>query len=233
MSTPVDTQVSSDSVVGADATAQQAVGRRRTLRRVVATLLAVFLGVGVLASALLAANILVVAATQDTTRTDALVVLGAAQFNGRPSRVLENRAAHALSLYNRGVAPRVITVGANRPGDLFTEAGTAAKWLRSQGLPASAIVALPVGHDTLSSLRVVAQLAARQHWTSITIVTDPAHSARSAQIARDLGLTVHTAPTQTGPGSSVTPHYFAREFLSTLHYLLAERPFVHAIGASH
>jgi uncharacterized SAM-binding protein YcdF (DUF218 family) len=84
----------------------------------------------------------------------------------------------------------------------------------------------------LSSLTAVAKLAAVHHWTSITIVTDPAHAARSAQIARDLGLVVHSAPTQSGPGSAVTLRYLGREFASTLHYLFTERSTVVPIGES-
>jgi uncharacterized SAM-binding protein YcdF (DUF218 family) len=202
------------------------------LRRLVAIVVFVAIGVVLLGGAVLALNIVVTARSQDRTHTDALVVLGAAQFNGRPSPVLANRAAHALSLYGDGVAPRIITVGGNQPGDKYTEGGTAAAWLQEQGVAKDHVFALPTGHDTLSSLQAVAALAALNHWTSITIVTDPAHAARSAQIARDLGLTVHTAPTQSGPGSALTLRYLGREFVSTLHYLFMERPSVTPVGES-
>ena len=168
--------------------------------------------------------------SQDLTHSNALVVLGAAQFDGRPSPVLENRAAHALALYRKGVAPFIVTVGANQPGDRYTEAGSAARWLRAQGVPASKIITLPVGHDTLTSLRAVAAFMSAKQWDSITVVTDAAHAARSARIANDLGLTAHAAPTQTGPGSSLTLRYFARELASTLHYLAFDRAFVHSVG---
>jgi uncharacterized SAM-binding protein YcdF (DUF218 family) len=196
-------------------------------------LVAILIATALVGGALLALNIVTTAHSQDSARTDALVVLGAAQFNGRPSPVLANRSAHALTLFESGVASHIITVGSNQPGDLYTEAGTAASWLRAQGVPAEAVYALPVGKDTLSSLQAVARLAVAKHWTSITIVTDAAHAARSAQIARDLGLRVRTAPTHSGPGSALTLRYFTREFLSSLHYFFAERPSVTPIVESH
>jgi uncharacterized SAM-binding protein YcdF (DUF218 family) len=231
MSAPVTTTQDAD-LRAADTVGSPSPRRPHVLRRLVAIVLSVMLGVVVLGSAVVAINIAAVARSQDLTRTDALVVLGAAQFNGRPSPVLANRAEHALSLYRDGVAPHIITVGGNQPGDNYTEGGTAATWLQQQGVPKSDVFPLPYGHDTLSSLQAVAALAAHHHWTSITIVTDPAHAARSAQIARDLGLTVHTAPTQSGPGSALTMRYLAREFVSTLHYLFMERPSVTPVGES-
>lgn len=232
MSAPVTTTQNAD--LRADGSSGSRSPRRpHVLRRLVAIVVLVAVGVVVLSSAVLALNIVTTAHSQDLTRSDALVVLGAAQFNGRPSPVLANRAAHALSLYADGVAPRIITVGGNQPGDRYTEGGTAAAWLREQGMAKAHVFAVPTGHDTLSSLRAVAALAALHHWTSITIVTDPAHAARSAQIARDLGLTVHSAPTQSGPGSALTMRYFGREFISTLHYLLTERASVGPAGESH
>jgi uncharacterized SAM-binding protein YcdF (DUF218 family) len=231
MSAPVTT--AHDAELRADGNSGSRSPRRpHVLRRLVAIAVLVVVGVVVLGSAVIGMNIVTTAHSQDRTHTDALVVLGAAQFNGRPSPVLANRAAHALWLYRDGVSPRIITVGGNQPGDRYTEGGSAAAWLQEQGVAKAHVFAVPTGHDTLSSLTAVAQLAALHHWTSVTIVTDPAHAARSAQIARDLGLKVHTAPTQSGPGSALTLRYFGREFASTLHYLFTERSSVSPIGES-
>lgn len=202
---------------------------RRVLNALAVFLLAVLATLTILV-AYVGFSIVSAAHTQDLTHTDALVVLGAAQFDGRPSPVLANRASHALSLYRAGVAPVIVTVGANQPGDRFTEAGSARTWLLAHGVPASALVSVPEGHDTLSSMQALAQVAATHQWDTITVVTDPAHASRSARIANDLGLVAHVAPTQSGPGSALTLHYVMREIASTLHYWAFERPYVHTAG---
>ena len=232
MSTPVDTKPNAEPAAS-DPDRSLPVRRFRTLRRTLVVVVLLGLVTAVAIGSLLTFNIVTTAHSQDLTHSDALVVLGAAQFNGRPSPVLANRTSHALALFNAGVASHIITVGSNQPGDLYTEAGSAAQWLRLHGVPTNDVIAIPTGHDTLSSLKAVAAVAAMRHWSSVTIVTDPAHSARAAQIARDLGLTVRTAPTQSGPGSALTIHYVGREVLSTLHYFVMERPYVHPVGASH
>jgi uncharacterized SAM-binding protein YcdF (DUF218 family) len=159
----------------------------------------------------------------DRTPTDLVLVLGAAQFDGRPSPVLEARLTHGVELYTDGVAPRLVTVGANQPGDRTTEAAVGAAWLATQGVPRGDVTAVPVGHDTLSSLTAVAALMAERGWTSATIVTDPAHEARSLAIARALGMTAHGSPTQRGSGSSLTVEYLVRETGGLLYFWIVER----------
>lgn len=154
---------------------------------------------------------------------DAIVVLGAAQFWGRPSPVLEARLRHAASLSADGVADHVVTVGSNQPGDITTEAAAGRDWLVEQGIPSSSVVAVPEGHDTLASLEAVASLMAERGWTSATIVTDPAHEARSVAMARALGIDAHASPTRSGSGSALTPEYVARETLGLLSFWLVER----------
>lgn len=151
------------------------------------------------------------ATSQDMGKTDAIVVLGAAQFNGTPSPVLETRLRHALSLYKAGVAPRIITVGGNQPGDVYTEAGAGRHWLIERGVPVSDVVAVTAGTDTLESMQEVAALANRNGWNSITVDTDPAHIARSAAMANRLGFAVSTNPTKSGAGSALTEEYLLRE----------------------
>jgi len=80
--------------------------------------------------------------TDSRPRSDAIVVEGAAQYDGRPSAVLEARLAHALDLYHAGVAPRIVTVGGRRTGDRFTEAGAGRTWLLGRGVPAGSVVAV-------------------------------------------------------------------------------------------
>ncbi len=151
------------------------------------------------------------------------MVLGAAQFWGRPSPVLEARLGHADALFAQGVATHVLTVGGNRPGDVTTEAAVGRDWLVARGVPAGSVTAVPVGNDTLSSLTAVAHVMAQRGWTRATIVTDPAHEARSLSMARALGIEAHGSPTSSGAGSSLTVEYVARETGGLLYFWLVER----------
>jgi vancomycin permeability regulator SanA len=81
-----------------------------------------------------------VARHDDRERADVVLVLGAAQYDGTPSKVFEARLRHARNLFEQGVAPRIVTVGGNKPGDTYTEAGAAANWLVEQGVPKDAVV---------------------------------------------------------------------------------------------
>ena len=105
---------------------------------------------------------------------DAIVVLGAAQYDGDPSPVFRARLDHAAELYRAGVAPRIVTIGGGQVGG----------------------------------------------WSSVVLVTDPAHSARSALMARDLGWAVQTSPVREGPAlrDSVRTEYRLRETLGVLFY---------------
>lgn len=127
-------------------------------------------------------------AAQATAATgDAIVVLGAAQYNGEPSPVLEQRLDTAFSLWNEGAADRIVTTGANQPGDTFTEGFAAFTYLRNQGVAEEEIVVVTDGGDTYESL-----LAARNQLAdteeTVVIVTDAYHARRSAEIAAEVGL---------------------------------------------
>jgi uncharacterized SAM-binding protein YcdF (DUF218 family) len=165
-----------------------------------------------------------VARHDDHPRSDAIVVLGASQFDGRPSAVFRARLDHALILWEKGVAPRVVTVGGGRPGDRFTEGEAGARYLRQHGV--TSVVPVGTGSDTLQSLRAVKAELAKHGWHSVVIVTDPWHSLRSRRMAQDLGLTAHTSPTRTGPavgtrGTEV--RYIVRETGAYLYYRLFHR----------
>jgi uncharacterized SAM-binding protein YcdF (DUF218 family) len=165
-----------------------------------------------------AASIWWVARRDDRPGSDAIVVLGAAQFDGRPSSVFKARLQHARALYEDGVAPRVITVGGGRPGDRTTEAEAGAAFLRERDVEA---LPVPQGRDTLGSLEAVRAVMAERGWRTAVLVTDPWHSLRSRAMARDQGIVAETSPTRAGPSvrtRGTQLRYIARETAAYLFY---------------
>lgn len=172
-------------------------------------------------------------AKQDSSQTtDAVVVLGAAQFDGEPSPVLRTRLDHAYDLYRQGVAPTIITVGGNQPGDRFTEAEAGRNYLMSKGVPPADIVSVPEGNDTIASLTAVAEQMAGLGARTATLVSDPTHMARSLAIADRLGIEAQSSPTASGDGTTVTPEYVARETTGFLFFLLNQQWSVPKVIAS-
>lgn len=153
---------------------------------------------------------------------DAIIVMGAAQYNGKPSPVFAARLDHARDLYRAGFAAHVITVGAGQKGDATTEAEAGRRYLTAAGLPASAVLAVPRGNDTLVSVRAAARTALRSGWHSVILVSDPWHVARVRMIARDAGLDAQVSPVDAGPAvaQSVEARYLERELLGVLYYRL-------------
>lgn len=152
----------------------------------------------------------------------AIIVLGAAQYDGRPSDVYAARLDHAAELYRAGVAPAVLTIGGGQQGDRLTEGEAGRRYLAAAGLPVAALTAVGTGNDTLLSMRAADQVLEQRGWTSVVLVTDPWHSERSQLIASDLGLSVQVSPVSQGPSteSGVAGRYILRETLGTLFYLL-------------
>lgn len=168
-----------------------------------------------------------VARTDDRHHADIAVVLGAAQYGGTPSDVLEARLQHAHRLYQQGVVDRVVTVGGRRAGDVYTEAEAGRMWLVENGVPESDVVAVGEGSDTLGSLQAVARVAHRAGWRTAVIVSDPWHSLRCRTMARDAGLLAWASPTRRGPivqTRSTQIHYILRETAALLHYRLTHAP---------
>lgn len=186
----------------------------KLIKRVVSSIvLFVFVSTGATA-----AYVTFKAYSNDRTPTDAILVLGAAQFDGRPSPVLRNRLDQAIALYEAKVAKRIVTVGGSQPGDRYTEATAGRMYLREHGIPGSAIKAIRTGDDTFNSVAAVSDWATSKGITSFTVVTDPCHSARAAAMVKSHGFNVHTAPPHEGPGSDVTWRYVARETGGLLRY---------------
>jgi uncharacterized SAM-binding protein YcdF (DUF218 family) len=127
---------------------------------------------------------------------DAIVVMGAAQYDGRPSPQLAARLDHALELWSEGLAPLVIVTGGNQPGDRFTEADASAAYLIERGVPADVIVLEGEGSTTWESLRNVGEQMG-DTLESVLIVTDPYHALRSRLIAESVGFKAYVSPTTT------------------------------------
>ena len=127
--------------------------------------------------------------------SDAIVVLGAAQYNGDPSPVFKARLDHALFLYNEGVADTVIVTGGKRKGDRFTEAEAGEMYLEESAVPSTSILAEAEGRTTYQSLEAVRDIAREQGIDEALFVSDPLHSERIKRMATDLGFEkAHTSP---------------------------------------
>ena len=129
---------------------------------------------------------------------DAIVVMGAAQYDGRPSPQLAARLDHVAELWPQGLAPVVVVTGGNQPGDRFTEAEASAAYLVERGIPAASIVLEDRGTTSFESLERVARLLAEgtgNNDSSVLVVTDPYHSLRSRLIAEEVGMTAYVSPT--------------------------------------
>jgi uncharacterized SAM-binding protein YcdF (DUF218 family) len=150
--------------------------------------------------------------SDQATAVDAIVVLGVAQYDGRPSPQLQARLDHALALLLEGASPLVITTGGNQPGDRFTEAEASANYLiKGLGIDYQAVEILQEnsGSTTRESLIGVRDIMQSRGLHSVLIVTDPYHSLRSRLIAQDLGLVAYVSPTRTSPlrgASAVSRH---------------------------
>jgi uncharacterized SAM-binding protein YcdF (DUF218 family) len=138
-------------------------------------------------------------------RVDAIVVLGAAQYDGRPSAIYRARLEHAVDLYAGKVAPLLVFTGGKTPGDRFTEGGTGARWAVEQGVPATAVLAEERSHTTYQNLAGAKRLLERRvagRAPRIVIVSDPFHMFRAVKQAEDLGLDAYPSPTRTSPLSA-------------------------------
>lgn len=139
------------------------------------------------------------AAHQDgARRAQAIVVLGAAQYDGVPSPALQVRLDHVLELWDRGLASTVVVTGGKQPGDRFTEATVSASYLKSHGVPESAILRETNGRSTYQSLADASVFLKRRGITKVVMVSDAYHAARLKGIAGELGLDATVSPTSTG-----------------------------------
>lgn len=136
--------------------------------------------------------------TDDASRVDhvdVVLVLGAAQYGGRPSPVFRGRLEHAALLYRQGFAERILVLGAGRPGDAVTEAEAGARYLEERGIPPEAVGGSPAGDTSFESLRAAAEHMEGEGLESAFLVSDPWHNLRIKRMARDLGITGYASAT--------------------------------------
>jgi uncharacterized SAM-binding protein YcdF (DUF218 family) len=130
---------------------------------------------------------------------DAIVVLGAAQYDGRPSPLFAARLDHAIDLYHQGVAPRLIVTGGKREGDRTTEAATARAYAVRHDVPEEAILVEDSSRTTLQSIRGVEVLMHDSGLRTAVFVSDPTHMLRVLRMAADVGIDAYGSPTRTSP----------------------------------
>ncbi|MEO6207561.1 MAG: YdcF family protein, partial [Candidatus Limnocylindrales bacterium] len=145
----------------------------------------------------------------------AIVVLGAAQFDGRPSTVFAARLDHAVDLYLAGLAPYLVVTGGKLPGDRTTEAAVARAFALERGVPPDRILVEDAGRSTLESLRSVGAILREHDIQDALFVSDRTHMLRVLRMAHDQGIEAYGSPTTTSP-SDVEPR---RRFAATLHEL--------------
>ena len=193
----------------------------KIIRRVIAAVLLI-----VIAVPLYAVGVTWQAANNPLTRKgEVIVVLGAAQLNGRPGEVLEARLQEAKRIYELGLAPQIITVGAGAPGDRTTEAASGKYWLSKNGVKSRYVTSLEVGRDTWVSTENYVKFMKVKDWKDVIIVTDPFHCRRAMTMANDLGVVATCSPVKTGPNSleKSGKRYLVRETGAYLSYVTLGR----------
>ena len=170
--------------------------RRHPLRWVAAAVIAA----GVAWVAFNAVAVLKASQLDQRTPAGAIVVLGAAQYNGRPSPVLQTRLDHALELYREKVAPRIVLTGYKQPGDQFTEAFAGYRYLTRKGVPGKDLTIVDDGTSTWESLQATERVLRKRGVTSAVLVSDPYHSRRLIDIANEVGMSATVSPTAATSG---------------------------------
>jgi vancomycin permeability regulator SanA len=142
----------------------------------------------------------VMASRQDQqVQVDAIVVLGAAQYDGTPSPALQRRLDRALELYDEGLAPEIVLTGSNREGDRFTEAFAGYRYLTGKGVPESSLTIVDDGASTYESLAAARRVLVDEGAQRVLLVSDSYHNRRLQGITRELGLEPYVAPTDGSP----------------------------------
>jgi len=175
-----------------------------------------------------ASEVLAASRRDEARPAEAIVVLGAAQYVGRPSPVLKARLDHALELWGRHLAPRMILTGGQGDGDTTSEAAVSRKYALKHGVPDSAILLETRGRTTSESMRAVAAMMHERGLSRVILVSDPFHMRRLTLIARRYDLEPYGSPTTTSPISASPARqwkYMLNESVKApLSYLLEREP---------
>jgi uncharacterized SAM-binding protein YcdF (DUF218 family) len=171
------------------------VPRRRSLRSIAGVVLLVAASVYTVALA----AVLVTSQHDQRRAVDAIIVLGAAQYNGRPSPVLRARLDHAIGLYREGYAPLIVVTGGVGRGDTISEAIAGRRYLVAREVPDESVIAHPVGRSTRTSMTAVAQWLHGRGFRRVLLVSDPFHMFRLRLEARRTALEAYTSPTESSP----------------------------------
>jgi vancomycin permeability regulator SanA len=156
----------------------------------------------------------------DVAHADAIIVLGAAQYDGVPSPLFQGRLDHAVLLWNQGRADLMITVGSKQVGDRHTEAEAGRNYLIDQGVGEEQVVAIEIGHTTYQSLQAATNEMQRRAMHSAFLVSDPWHNARITAMASDLGIDGYASATWTSAAASESSRAqgYVRETFAYLYY---------------
>ncbi len=158
------------------------------------------------------------ASRQDHARAaQAIVVLGAAQYNGTPSKVLQARLDHAYDLWQRKLADKIMVTGGGQPGDRTTEADASKAYLVKKGVPAASVLREVLGTSSWQSLAYAAKLLHDRGINDVLLVSDPFHAYRIQAIAGELKMSGHSSPTRSSPIKGFTAlEYMGRETVAVV-----------------
>jgi uncharacterized SAM-binding protein YcdF (DUF218 family) len=171
------------------------------------------IGLSLLALAVLAAAAATFSVAKDIERqstvdeaqpADVILVLGAAEYRGRPSPVLEARLNHALFLYLQGMAPRILTTGGKGGDPTFTEGDVGRAYLSRHGVPSEAILVESEGESTVESTAAAIEIMRRTNMKSCIVVSDGYHIYRVKKMLEFQGISVYGSPRPTQPRSAHT-----------------------------
>ena len=171
-----------------------ALGHRSALKRTVWNAAAIAASLLLIYLAYLSLRIQQQSVRVEARPADVILVLGAAEYRGRPSPVLRARLDHALALYQEHFAPRIMTTGGAGGDPVFTEGGVGRSYLIAQGVPSEAIIVESEGESTVESVALAAEILRRMDLGSVIVVSDGYHIYRVKEMLRSKGLTVYGSP---------------------------------------
>ncbi len=187
--------------------------------RILLKVTAGILTISIIFVGLAAAEVLQASKLDERPASDAIVVMGAAQYNGRPSVVFQARLDHARTLFEDNAAPLIVVLGGKRPGDRVTEAQAGAAYLE-KSLPVDKVTGVKSGANTLESFRNFTGLAEERGIKKILIVSDPLHLARAREIAGNFGFVVAVSGSKIPESAERKQLVLVRECLTLAHYRL-------------